>query len=134
MTSNTEVDLSERVHTKLACDVDQEGDLDAVGLLERDGLVGAPASRSLTRERLANLTETGVEQGENWSRRQFVHAPPAGGHVVKRPLVVALHELDVGPLQKGLDQARNKLRGGVDHVRVEEDNELGVGGGETGAH
>jgi hypothetical protein len=42
------------------------------------------------------------------------------------PLVIALHQLGFGALEEGLDESGDELRGGVHHVGVEEDDQLGV--------
>jgi len=43
-----QVNLRQTSHTELPGDVDQESDLDAVGLLERDDVEGAAAPGGLT--------------------------------------------------------------------------------------
>ena len=97
MSSNTEVDLREASarRTRRAMSIKQR-DLDAVGLLQRDGVERTSPSGRLAGEGLANLAETGVEQRQDRASGQFVDAPAPGGHVVQGSLVVALHQLDVG--------------------------------------
>ena len=134
MATNTEINLGQAVHTVELRDVDEHGNLHAVRLFEDDGLKGAATPGRFTGQGLADLTEAGKEERKNGSGRQFVDAAAPSGHVVQGPLVVALHQLDVGLLQQGLDQSRNEVGGGVEDVGVEKDHDLRGGRSETGAH
>jgi hypothetical protein len=60
MPSNAEINLGETVHPELAGDVNEERDLNAVGLLQRDGVEGASPSGSFPGERLADFAEAGI--------------------------------------------------------------------------
>ena len=93
MTSHPEVDLRQTAHAELASDVDQQGDLNAVCLLQRDHVERATSPGRLAGEGLSYLTESGVEQRQYWASGQLVHSPAPGRHVVQRPFVVSLHQL-----------------------------------------
>src|ERR1700677_2041797 len=101
MAPNAEVDLRQTSNAKMSCDVDQECDLHAVRLLQRDGVKGAASPRRLAGEGLTDLTQAGVEQRENRASGELVDAPAAGRHVVEWPFVIPLHQLGFRPLQQG---------------------------------
>jgi len=113
MPSHAEIDLRQTTHAELSGDIDQQSDLDAVRLLQRDGVERAAPSGRLAGERLSDLAESRVEERENRTCGQLVHSPAAGRHVVQWPLVIPLHQLGFGALEEGLDQAGDELRGGV---------------------
>lgn len=64
--------MCERVNTELARDVDQERDLHAVGLLQRDCIECTSTAGRLAGEGLANLAQTGVEQRKYRASGQFI--------------------------------------------------------------
>lgn len=134
MASYPEIDLSQTAHAELSSDVDQECDLDAVGLLQRDGVERASSSGGLAGEWLSDLAQSRVEQGQDWTGGQLVDSSSAGRHVVQRPLVIALYQLGFRTLQEGLDEAGHELRGGVHDVGVEEYDQVGGGRSDPGAH
>jgi len=78
MAANTEINLRQTPHTELTGDVDQESDLHAVGLLQRDDVECAAPSGGLTGQRLSDFTESGIEQRKNRARGELVHSTAAG--------------------------------------------------------
>lgn len=120
MAANTEINLRQTPHTELTGDVDQESDLHAVGLLQRDDVECAAPSGGLTGQRLSDFTESGIEQRKNRARGELVHSTAAGRHVVQGPLVIPFHQLGFWALEERLDEAGDELRGGIDDVGVEE--------------
>ena len=82
---------------------------------------------------MADLAQSGVEQGEDRSRGEFVDPSATGGHVVQWPFVVSLDQVDLGSLKQWLDHASHVVDAGIEHVGVEEHHELRVAGRQAGA-
>ena len=134
MATHAEVHLGQRTDAKELRDVDQERNLHAVVRFEENRVESRTSKRRLASERLADLAESGVEQREDGPCREFVHPSAPRRHVVQGTLVKALDQLNGRSLEEWLEQTGHVVRGGIEHVGVEKDDDRRGTGGEAEAH
>jgi hypothetical protein len=118
-TSRSTCDLRHCVESVGGDEVDQQADLDAVALHERDRLEQRPPSRVLAREGLHEPAEVREQRREQRPRHQLRDPPPADGLAVERSTVVALHVADGGVHEHRGHEPGDEVRAEVPHVGVE---------------
>src|SRR5439155_23509013 len=89
------VDLGDRGEAHALDDIDEEAEVDAVALDERDLLEELAAARVLAGKRLGEHRQLREEERDQRTGDQLGDPPALAAHAVERPLVEPLAELDV---------------------------------------
>ena len=125
--SHAKVDLGDRGDADALDDIDEETDVDAVALDERDLLEELAATRILAGERLGEHRQLREEEGDQRTGDQLGDPPALAAHPVERPLVEPLAELDVVLQQQRSEQPCDEARPEVAHVGVAPHDDVAVG-------
>ena len=114
-----EVDLGDGVATEARHDVDEQAELDAPALHERQHLDCFPTRRVLTAERLRDVGQLREQQRKERAGDQLRDAAAAGGRAFERAGVAGLHQQRVGVEQQGLEELHDALGPEVGEVGVD---------------
>lgn len=126
--TGAEVDLRDRLGAGMLGCVEEQAQVDAVALDERELLEQAATACVLAAQRLDDAGEMREEQGDHRSGGQLGDAAATVSPGLERPVVEALDERDVGLGQQRPDETDDEPLGEVGDVGVAPDDEIAGGG------
>ena len=122
--AQAEVDLRDGLGAGEVGDVDQQAEVDAVPLHERQPLQQGPAPGVLARQRLHDRRQVGEQRRDGRTGHELGDATTAMGAALHGPVVVALHEVDVGPGEQRAHQADDEVGAEREDVGVAPGDEV----------
>src|SRR5207248_7500164 len=122
--AGAEVDLGGHVGAELRGDVDEQGDVDAIALDERELLEQLAPAGVLAAQGLHDRRQLREQQRQRGTGDELgdTSAPVAG--IARRPVVEALHEVDVRMREQRAQEAEYEVRLEVDEVGIAPHDEV----------